>query len=85
MTSPTRGAREETDFLTSPTPTNLSVDNVPRTMDNTFHAQVVYNPFDWLGARLKYQKLYRGTDTELQSVTEHRCRILSRTTSTAST
>ena len=56
------------DFLTSPA-TALSVDNVPRTVDNTFKAQMVYNPFDWLGARLKYQKLYRGTDTELQPVT----------------
>ncbi len=35
-------------------------------MDNTFRAQVVYNPFDWLATRLKYQKLYRGTDTQLQ-------------------
>ena len=54
------------DFLTSPIATALSVDNVPRTVDNTFRAQMVYNPFDWLGTRLKYQKLYRGTDTELQ-------------------
>ena len=53
------------DFLTSPS-SALGIDNVPRTVDNTFKAQIVYNPFDWLGTRLKYQKLYRGTDTELQ-------------------
>ncbi len=56
-----------TDLLSSP-PINLSVDNVPRTVDNKFIAQIVYNPFDWLGARLKYQKLYRGSDTELQAL-----------------
>jgi hypothetical protein len=50
------------DFLTSP----LGIDNVPRTVDNTFKAQIVYNPYNWLTTRLKYQKLYRGTDTELQ-------------------
>jgi len=53
------------DYLTSPS-SALGIDNVPRTADNTFTAQMVYNPFDWLGTRLKYQKLYRGTDTELQ-------------------
>ncbi len=53
-------------FLTSPTPTALSVNNVPRTVDNRFNAAVVYNPFDWLGTRVKYQKLYRDTDTQLQ-------------------
>ncbi len=53
------------DFLTSPA-SSLGINNVPLTVDNTFKAQIVYNPFDWLGARLKYQKLYRGTDTELQ-------------------
>ena len=53
------------DFLTSPS-TALGIDNVPCTADNTFSAQIVYNPFDWLGPRLKYQKLFRSTDTELQ-------------------
>jgi hypothetical protein len=54
------------DFLTSPTPTALGIDNVPRTIDNTFKGGLVYNPLDWLGARLMYQHLDRGTDTELQ-------------------
>ena len=68
MTSPTRGAREEkTSSLR--TGADLGVDNVPRTMDNTFRAQIIYNPFDWLGGRLKYQKLYRDTDTEIQPIT----------------
>ena len=57
----------QTDFLTSPSPTTLGIDNIPLTVDNTFRAQIVYNPFDWLGAHLKYQKLYRSTDTELQA------------------
>jgi hypothetical protein len=56
-------------FFTSPTPTALSVNNVPFTVDNTFRAQMVYNPFGWLGMHLKYQKLYRGSDTELQPIT----------------
>jgi MtrB/PioB family decaheme-associated outer membrane protein len=56
------------DFLTSPTPTALGVDNVLRTEDNTLKGGLVYNPFDWLGARLMYQYLDRGTDTELQAV-----------------
>jgi MtrB/PioB family decaheme-associated outer membrane protein len=58
------------DFLTSPG-SALGIDNVLRTVDNTFRAQMVYNPFDWLGTRLKYQKLYRGTDTELQPGTAY--------------
>lgn len=33
---------------------------IPDTWDNKITAQLVYNPLDWLGARLKYQKLYRG-------------------------
>ena len=56
-------------FVAPLTAPNLSVDNVPRTIDNTFRAQIIYNPFDWLGAHLKYQKLYRGSDTELQAIT----------------
>ena len=35
-------------------------------MDNTFKGELVYNPLDWLGARLKYQNLYRDTDTEFK-------------------
>jgi MtrB/PioB family decaheme-associated outer membrane protein len=31
------------------------------TWDNRLTAQVVYNPLSWVGARLKYQKLYRNT------------------------
>jgi MtrB/PioB family decaheme-associated outer membrane protein len=54
------------DFLTSPTPTALGIDNVPRTVDNTFKGGLVYNPLDWLGGRLMYQHLDRGTNTELQ-------------------
>lgn len=30
------------------------------TWDHRISAQLVYNPLDWLGGRLKYQKLYRG-------------------------
>ncbi len=33
---------------------------IPDVWDNKFTAQLVYNPIDWLGTRLKYQKLYRG-------------------------
>jgi hypothetical protein len=54
------------DFLTSPAPTALGIANVPRTVDNTFKGEIIYNPSDWLGGRLMYQKLLRGTDTELQ-------------------
>jgi MtrB/PioB family decaheme-associated outer membrane protein len=32
------------------------------TWDNKFTGQLVWNPLDWLGARLKYQKLYRGAN-----------------------
>ena len=53
------------DFLTNP-PTPIGVNNVPDTKDNTFRGGLVYNPFDWLGGRLMYQKLFRNTDTELQ-------------------
>jgi len=55
----------EYDFFTTPS-SALGIDNVPRTVDNTFRGEIIYNPFDWLGARLKYQKLLRGTDTEVQ-------------------
>ncbi len=44
----------------------LGLDIVPRTMDNIYRGEVIYNPLDWLGARLKYQKLYRTSDTDLQ-------------------
>jgi MtrB/PioB family decaheme-associated outer membrane protein len=53
------------DFVTSPA-TALGIANVPRTVDNTFKGEIIYNPSDWLGGRLMYQKLLRGTDTELQ-------------------
>lgn len=33
---------------------------IPDTWDNRITGQVVYNPFEWLGARLKYQRLDRG-------------------------
>jgi MtrB/PioB family decaheme-associated outer membrane protein len=33
---------------------------IPDTWDHKFIAQANYNPFDWLGARIKYQRLYRG-------------------------
>ncbi len=33
---------------------------LPDTWDHKVTAQLVYNPLDWLGARLKYQKLYRN-------------------------
>ncbi len=33
---------------------------IPDTWTNKWNAQLVWNPLDWLGARLKYQKLYRG-------------------------
>jgi MtrB/PioB family decaheme-associated outer membrane protein len=55
----------EYDFFTTPG-SALGIDNVPRTVDNTFHGEIIYNPLDWLGARLRYQKLLRGTDTEIQ-------------------
>ncbi len=42
------------------------IDNVLDTEDNTFRGEIVYNPFDWLGGRLKYQKLFRNTNTELE-------------------
>ncbi len=56
------------DFLTNP-PTPIGVDNVLDTKDNTFRGGLVYNPLDWLGGRLMYQKLFRNTDTELQPIT----------------
>ncbi len=34
---------------------------LPETWDHKFTGQIVYNPFEWLGGRLKYQKLYRNT------------------------
>ncbi len=33
---------------------------IPENWTNTYNAQLVYNPLDWLGARLKYQKMVRG-------------------------
>jgi MtrB/PioB family decaheme-associated outer membrane protein len=42
------------------------IDNVLDTEDNTFRGEIVYNPFDWLGGRLKYQKLFRDTNTEIE-------------------
>jgi len=55
----------EYDFLTYPT-SAFGMDNVPRTIDNTFRGEIIYNPFDWLGGRLKYQKLFQDTDTEIE-------------------
>ncbi|OPY59983.1 MAG: hypothetical protein A4E57_04600 [Syntrophorhabdaceae bacterium PtaU1.Bin034] len=34
--------------------------DIPETWDHKITAQLKYNPLDWLGGRLKYQKLYRG-------------------------
>lgn len=33
---------------------------IPDTWDTTVTGQLVWNPLDWLGTRLKYQKLYRN-------------------------
>jgi MtrB/PioB family decaheme-associated outer membrane protein len=33
----------------------------PDTWEHRITAQMVYNPLDWLGARLKYQRLYTGS------------------------
>ena len=49
--------------------------NIPDTWVHTYNAQVVYNPLDWLGGRLRYQKLYQtasivyepGTSSILQN------------------
>ena len=56
----------ETDFITNPA-TQFDMNNVPRTIDNIYKGEIAYNPTDWLGARLKYQKLLRNTDTILQT------------------
>ncbi|MGD0230536.1 MAG: MtrB/PioB family outer membrane beta-barrel protein, partial [Syntrophorhabdales bacterium] len=42
------------------------INNIPDTWAQTFTAQLVYNPLDWLGTRLKYQKIYQDTHFELQ-------------------
>jgi MtrB/PioB family decaheme-associated outer membrane protein len=36
--------------------------NIPDTWVHTYNAQLVYNPFDWLGGRLRYQKLYQNAN-----------------------
>jgi MtrB/PioB family decaheme-associated outer membrane protein len=33
---------------------------IPNTWDHRINAQLVYNPLEWLGTRIRYQKLYRG-------------------------
>ena len=40
-------------------PTSAEV-GIKDTWTNTWNAQLVWNPLDWLGTRLKYQKMYRG-------------------------
>lgn len=41
--------------------------NLPDTWDHKYTGQLVYNPFDWLGARFKYQKLYRNASFVTQA------------------
>ena len=36
---------------------------IPDTWDHKLLAQLNYNPLDWLGGRLKYERLYRGSNT----------------------
>ncbi len=38
---------------------------IPDTWENKINAQLVWNPLDWLGTRLKYQKLYRGATVKM--------------------
>ncbi len=44
--------------------TSIVFNNIPDTWDQKYIAQLVYNPLDWLGARLKYQRLYRNSHFE---------------------
>jgi MtrB/PioB family decaheme-associated outer membrane protein len=41
---------------------------IPETWANTYNAQLVYNPLDWLGTRLKYQRMVRGAQFNMASV-----------------
>ncbi|HME44797.1 MAG TPA: MtrB/PioB family outer membrane beta-barrel protein [Syntrophorhabdales bacterium] len=40
---------------------------IPDTWENKWNAQLVWNPLDWLGTRLKYQKLYRGATINMSN------------------
>jgi hypothetical protein len=42
------------------------INKIPDTWASTFTAQLVYNPFNWLGTRLKYQRLDQNTHFEFQ-------------------
>ena len=39
--------------------------SIPETWENKYSAQLVWNPLDWLGTRLKYQKINRGAHINL--------------------
>ena len=58
----TRGAKGQK-TLSIPTPDPIRHENIPRTERHIYRGELIYNPSDWLGARLKYQKLFRNTDT----------------------
>ena len=43
---------------------------IPDTWASKFNAQMVYNPFGWLGTRLKYQRTDQGTHFDFLSTTD---------------
>ena len=44
--------------------------NIPDTWVHTYNAQLVYSPADWLGGRLRYQRLYQNTRIAYQPGTD---------------
>jgi MtrB/PioB family decaheme-associated outer membrane protein len=41
---------------------------IPDQWDNKFTGQIVYNPTEWLGTRVKYQKLYRNVQFNMNAL-----------------
>jgi MtrB/PioB family decaheme-associated outer membrane protein len=50
--------------------TQVAMNQIPDTWVHTYNGQLVYNPLDWLGARLRYQKRYQDARFEFLQGTD---------------